>query len=125
MYIYKINNIVLFTNITFPLVPNRFLKVFETELSQGDFVTYSRGKCVSSTKHGHIDREVVDGGEDASGLLLCPVDRCMCTEQTFNNLECHLLFGKCKTIPEKHSLLDHEKLPCIKTCKRVSLLNLR
>ena len=52
--------------------------------------------------------------EDASGLLPCPVDGCVCTYQSFRNLERHLLVGKCKMIPEKYTLLDAAKLSYVK-----------
>ena len=54
---------------------------------------------------------------DASGLLLCPVDGCVCTYQSFRNLECPLLVGKCKMIPEKHTLFDAAKLSYVKKVK--------
>ena len=84
--------------------------MFKAELSQGDFVVYAKGKTVSSMKPEDIEEAEEDSGEDASGLLSCPVDGCVRTYQTFNNLERHLLFGKCKIIQEKHSLLDSAKL---------------
>ena len=54
---------------------------------------------------------------DASGLLLCPVDGCVCTYQSFRNLEYPLLVGKCKMIPEKHTLFDAAKLSYVKKVK--------
>ena len=65
-----------------------------------------------STIPEQIDIEEVE--EDASGLLPCPVDGCVCTYQSFRNLERHLLVGKCKMIPEKHTLLDAAKLSYVK-----------
>ncbi|KAK2567694.1 hypothetical protein P5673_008551 [Acropora cervicornis] len=93
-------------------VPNRLPQGFKAELSQGDFISCSKGKSVLSTIPEQIDIEEVE--EDASGLLPCPVDGCVCTYQSFRNLERHLLVGKCKMIPEKHTLLDAAKLSYVK-----------
>ena len=38
------------------------------------------------------------------------MDGCICTYQTFHNLEHHLLFGKCKIRSERHTLLDSAKV---------------
>ena len=96
----------------YSLVPNRLPQGFKAELSQGDFISCSKGKSVLSTIPEQIDIEEVE--EDASGLLPCPVDGCVCTYQSFRNLERHLLVGKCKMIPEKHTLLDAAKLSYVK-----------
>ena len=96
----------------YSLVPNRLPQGFKAELSQGDFISCSKGKSVLSTIPEQIDIEEVE--EDASGLLPCPLDGCVCTYQSFRNLERHLLVGKCKMIPEKHTLLDAAKLPYVK-----------
>ena len=61
-----------------------------------------------STIPEQIDIEQVE--EDASGLLPC-------TYQNFRNLERPLLVGKCKMIPEKHTLLDALKLSYVKKVK--------
>ncbi|XP_015770410.1 PREDICTED: uncharacterized protein LOC107348864 [Acropora digitifera] len=58
--------------------------------------------------------DIEDEEEDASGLLPCPVDGCVCTYQSFRNLERHLLVGKCKMIPEKYTFLDAAKLSYVK-----------
>ena len=91
----------------YSLVPKRLPQGFKADLSQGDFISCSKGKSVLST----IIEEVE---EDASGLLPCPVDGCVCTYQSFRNLERHLLVGKCKMIPEKHTLLDAAKLSYVR-----------
>ena len=96
----------------YSLVPNRLPQGFKAELSQGDFISCSKGKSVLSTIPEKTDIEEVE--EDASGLLPCPVDGCVCTYQSFRNLERHLLVGKCKMIPEKHTLLDAAKLSYVK-----------
>ena len=49
-------------------------------------------------------------GVDASSLLSCPVEGCICTYQEYHNLERHLLFGKCKLVSEKYTPLDTAKL---------------
>ena len=96
----------------YSLVPNRLQQGFKAELSQGDFISCAKRKSVLSTIPEQIDIEEVQ--EDASELLPCPVDGCVCTYQSFRNLERHLLVGKCKMIPEKHTLLDAAKLSYVK-----------
>lgn len=91
-------------------VPNRLANVSKAELSKGDFVPCSKGKRVTKAKPEHTEEEEDNGEDDTSGLLSCPVDGCICTYQKYYNLERHLLFGKCKLVSEKHTLLDHAKL---------------
>ena len=55
----------------YSLVPNRLPQGFKAELSQGDFISCSKGKSLLSTIPEQIDIEEVE--EDASGLLPCPV----------------------------------------------------
>lgn len=74
----------------------------------------SVGKRVPSTKPQHVKAEKVEEEEDTSALLSCPVDGCICTYQRYFNLERHLLFGKCKLVSEKHTLLDQAKLSYVK-----------
>ena len=83
-------------------------------MSKGDFVPCSAGSRVPSAKPQHVDAEKTEEEEDASALLSCPVDGCMCTYQRYFNLERHLLFGKCKLVSEKHTLLDQAKLSYVK-----------
>ena len=97
------------------LAPNRLPQGFKAELSQGDFILCSQGKSVLSTFPEQTDIEVVE--EDASGLLPYPVDGCVSTYQSFRNLERPLLVGKCKMIPEKHTLLDAAKFSYVKKVK--------
>ena len=108
-FFYHYNHTELFQ---YSLVPDRLPQGFEAELSQGDFISCSKGKSVLSTIPEQIDIEEVE--EDASELLPCPVDGCVCTYQSFRNLERHLLVGKCKMIPEKHTLLDAAKLSYVR-----------
>jgi len=49
-------------------------------------------------------------GADASSLMSCPVEGCKRTYQKYQNLERHLLIGKCKLVSEKYTLLDTVKL---------------
>ena len=56
----------------YSLVPNRLPQGFKAELSQGDFISCSKGKSVLSTIPEQIDIEEVE--EDAGGLLPCPVE---------------------------------------------------
>ena len=57
-------------------------------------------------------KETEEDGEgvDASSLLSCPVEGCIPTYQKHHNLERHLLFGKCKLVPEKYTASDTAKL---------------
>ena len=59
-----------------------------------------------------MDEEVEEDGEgaDASSLLSCPVEGCIRTYQKYHNLERYLLFGNCKLVSEKYTLLDTAKL---------------
>ena len=82
----------------------------------------SRGKREPSEKPKHVEGEEdmdesVDeeaerdgAGADTSSLLSCPVEGCIRTYQKYNNLERHLLIGKCKLVAEKYTLLDTAKL---------------
>ena len=95
---------------------------WKVEVSKGGFAPYSRGKREPSerpeqvegeedTGDGVDEEEEEDGeGVDASSLLSCPVDGCIRTYQKYHNLERHLLFGKCKLVSEKYTLLDTAKL---------------
>ena len=59
-----------------------------------------------------VDEEAEENSEgaDTSSLLPCPVEGCIRTYQRYHNLERHLLFGKCKLVSEKYTLLDTAKL---------------
>ena len=82
----------------------------------------SREKREPSEKPKHVEGEEdmdesVDeeaerdgAGADTSSLLSCPVEGCIRTYQKYNNLERHLLIGKCKLVSEKYTLLDTAKL---------------
>ena len=95
---------------------------WKAELSKGGLAPYSRGKHEPSKKPEHVEGEEDTGdgvdeeeeedgeGADASLLLSCPVDGCIRTYQKYHNLERHLLFGKCKLVSEKYTLLDTAKL---------------
>ena len=96
----------------YSLVPNMLPQGFKAELFHGDLISCSKGKSVLSTIPEQIDIEEVE--EDASELLPCPVDGCVCTYHGFRNLERHLLVGKCKMLPEKHTLLDAAKLSYVR-----------
>ena len=83
---------------------------------------HCRGKCEPSGKPEHAEGEEGTGdsvdeeaeedseGADTSSLLPCPVEGCIRTYQRYHNLERHLLFGKCKLVSEKYTLLDTAKL---------------
>jgi len=91
-------------------------------VSKGGFVQCSRGKREPSEKPEHVEGEedMGDGvdeeagedgkGVDPSSLLSCPVEGSIRTYQQYQNLERHLLFGKCKLVSEKYTLLDTAKL---------------
>ena len=88
-------------------------------MSKDGFLQHSRGRhepsekpeCVEDTGDGVDEKAEEDGeGADASSLLSCPVEGCIHTYQKYHNLECHLLFGKCKLVSEKYTLLDAAKL---------------
>ena len=104
------------------LVPKHLAEGWKAEVSEGGFLRHSRGKREPSEKREHVegeedmgdgvDKEMEDDGEgaDASSLLSCPVKGCIRTYQKYHNLERHLLFGECKLVSEKYSLLDTTKL---------------
>ena len=104
------------------LVPKHLAEGWKAEVSEGGFLRHSRGKREPFEKREHVegeedtgdgvDEEMDDDGEgaDASSLLSCPVEGCIRTYQKYHNLECHLLFGECKLVSEKYSLLDTAKL---------------
>ena len=104
------------------LVPKHLAEGWKAEVSEGGFLRHSRGKREPSEKREHVegeddtgdgvDEEMEDDGEgaDASSLLSCPVEGCIRTYQKYHNLERHLLFGECKLVSEKYSLLDTAKL---------------
>ena len=100
------------------LVPVSLPDVCKPELSDGDFVPYSKTKRVTAKKPGEEggdkeeegEKEYENEKEDTSALFSCPVDWCICTYQRYYNLEYHLLFGKCKLGSERHTLLDHANL---------------
>ena len=91
-------------------------------MSKGGFVRHCRGKREPSGKPEHaeggegtgdgVDEEAEEDSEgaDTSSLLPCPVEGCIRTYQRYHNLERHLLFGKCKLVSEKYTLLDTAKL---------------
>ena len=95
---------------------------WKAEVSKGGFAPYSRGKREPCERPEHVEGEEDTGdgvdeeeeedgeGVDASSLLSCPVDGCIRTYQKYHNLERHLLFGKCKLVSEKYTLLDTAKL---------------
>ena len=104
------------------LVPKNFADGWKAEVSKGGFVRHCRGKREPSGKPEHaeggegtgdgVDEEAEEDSEgaDASSLLPCPVEGCISTYQRYHNLERHLLFGKCKLVSEKYTLLDTAKL---------------
>ena len=104
------------------LVPKNLAEGWKAEVSKGGFVRHCRGKCEPSGKPEHAEGEEGTGdgvdeeteedseGADASSLLPCPVEGCIRTYQRYHNLERHLLFGKCKLVSEKYTLLDTAKL---------------
>ena len=101
------------------LVPVSLPDVCKAELSDGDFVPCSKTKRITAKRPGEEEdgdneeegeREDDDEKEDTSALFSCPFDGCICTYQRYYNLEYHLLFGKCKLVSERHTLLDHAML---------------
>jgi hypothetical protein len=48
--------------------------------------------------------------DQENGLFSCPVDGCVSTFQRHSNLEQHMLYGKCRIVAERHSLLDKAKM---------------
>lgn len=95
---------------------------WKAEVSKGGFERHSREKREKSEKPEHVEGEedMGDGvdeeaeedreGADASSLLPCPIEGCTRTYQRYHNLERHLLFGKCKLVSEKYTLLDTAEL---------------
>jgi len=45
-----------------------------------------------------------------NGLFSCPCQGCVSTFQKHSSLEYHILYGKCKLLEEKHTLLDKAKI---------------
>ena len=115
----------------FRLVPVSLPDVCKAEVSDGDFVPCSRTKRVTAKKPGEGDdgdkqeegeKEDEDEEEDTSALFSCPVDGCICTYQRYYNLEYHLLFGKCKLVSERHTLLDHAMLAYVEKVQEGSTI---
>ena len=99
-------------------VLNRLADVCNAELSEGDFVSCTKGKRVLSTKPEHLDVEKDEEGGSTSALLSCPVDGCICTYQKYYNLERHLLFEKCKFVSEKYTLSDRARLSYVEKVQK-------
>lgn len=94
----------------------------DAQFSTGDFVSYPDGQlrqqdhradavgkksCIHATQ---VEREEEEIGEEYNALFSCPVDGCMSTFQRHCNLERHLLYGKCKLVEERFTLLDKAKV---------------
>ena len=83
---------------------------WKAEVSMDGFVRHSRRRREENTSDGAHEKTEEDGeGVDASSLLSCPVEGCICTYQEYHNLERHLLFGKCKLVSVKYTILDTAK----------------
>lgn len=48
--------------------------------------------------------------EKQSQLYSCPIDGCVCTFQRHTNMENHVLYGKCRYMEERHTLMDKAKI---------------
>ena len=55
------------------------------------------------------EQPAVEKGKSSSVLLSCPQEGCVKMYQRHSSLEKHLLFGQCKLVPEKDTLLDISK----------------
>ena len=125
---------ILLISFCYDSVPNHLAEGWKAEVSEGGFVPYSRGKREPSEKPEHVegeedmdesvDEEAERDGEgaDTSSLLSCPVEGCIRTYQKYHNLERHLLFGKCKLVSEKYTLLDTAKLAYVERVQECSTI---
>lgn len=87
------------------------------EFSPGDFVAVKSSIKEKDDDEKEDTREerddANDDDEDKEGfnsLFSCPSQGCVCTFQKHSNLEYHILYGKCKLLKERNTLLDHAKL---------------
>ena len=64
----------------------------------------------NDSKDGDEDKEEFNLLVKNNALFSCPSDTCICTFQKHSSLEYHILYGKCKLLKEKNTLLDQAKL---------------
>ncbi|PFX23781.1 hypothetical protein AWC38_SpisGene11646 [Stylophora pistillata] len=95
------------------------------ELSSGDFVETSNQTArqrpevlLENTPVEVVEEKEKDEGEarDESeevihnGLFSCPSEECVFEFQKYSNLEYHILYGKCRIVEEKTTLVDKVKI---------------
>ncbi|KAK3739290.1 hypothetical protein QZH41_007137 [Actinostola sp. cb2023] len=87
---------------------------FNVSFSPGDFVHISqRSNSAAKVVSVQRDDEEVDdnrGDRESSKLFQCQVDGCIKQYQRYSSLEKHMLYGKCKLVPERESLLDKARI---------------
>lgn len=78
--------------------------------SQEDEKEESGEDIGNDSKEGDDDEKEFKLLVKNNALLSCPSDGCVCTFQKHSKLEYHILYGKCKLLKERNTLLDKAKL---------------
>lgn len=83
---------------------------FSEPFSEGDFVEIVRRPENVEVQESRDDEEEEDSEESTSSLFTCPKDGCVKEYKRYSSLENHILYGECKRVHERESLLDKAKI---------------
>ncbi|KAK3745391.1 hypothetical protein QZH41_001412 [Actinostola sp. cb2023] len=88
---------------------------FNVSFSPGDFVHISQrsnsAEKVVSVQRDDEEVEIDENSDrESSKLFQCQVDGCIKQYQRYSSLEKHMLYGECKLVPERESLLDKARI---------------
>lgn len=88
------------------------LAKFSKSFSEGDFVEIVRRPENVEVQESRDDEEAKeeDSEESTSSPFTCPKDGCVKEYKRYSSLENHILYGECKLVHERESLLDKAKI---------------
>ena len=90
--------------------PGEFVEVKSSIKNQKEEKEKSGEDIEDGSKDGDEDEEALNLLVKNNALFLCPSEGCVCTFQKHSSLEYHILYGKCKLLKERNTLLDQAKL---------------
>ncbi len=90
--------------------PGEFVEVKSSIKNQEEENEESGEEKEDGSKDGDEDKEAFNLLVKNNALFSCPSEGCVCTFQKHSSLEYHILYGKCKLLKERNTLLDQAKL---------------